>query len=183
MYCWLNAWPCDVHYFSSVSDRRHTQTIPRSHRRSCHDASCEIDYNKHHDWHGKWEPLRLTATWISNYWCVCVCVLKGAIMRRTGYHWRAQTGCQFSYCVVVFAFTVYDDRQITKMFKWIFLVWNESACKCVSCWLNSEFLRRHAKFTGQSSWICNTDFIAFSTLIAEPTSIIFKGDICQIIDF
>lgn len=43
-------------------------TIPRSHRRNCHDASCEIDYNKQRNWRGKWEPLRLTATWISDCW-------------------------------------------------------------------------------------------------------------------
>lgn len=147
MCCRLDVRTCDVYHFFLLTDRRvrtRTQTPslsqsfftcpftsflqPSQNQNpdltgwSCHDASCEIDHSKHHGWNGKWEPLRLTATRISNSWCVCVCVLKGAIMRRKVYHWRAQIGCQFSYHVIVLAFSVSDDGWITKMFKRIYLV-------------------------------------------------------------
>lgn len=58
MYRWLDVRPCDVHHFSSlkgggartwaqapstihVAPHQSHTTIPRSHRRSCHDAFCD----------------------------------------------------------------------------------------------------------------------------------------------
>lgn len=147
MYRWLEVWPCDVRHFSFVNEKRvrtHPQTpslsqsfftcsftsflqpsqrtIPRSHRRSCHDASYEIDYNKHHNWHGKWEPLRLTATWISTSWCVCVWN-EGCHYEENEVPLKSTDCCQFSYRVVVFVFTVYDDGQITNMFNLFSVKW------------------------------------------------------------